>query len=179
MKGFYDSRCKITVAFDNTMTRTIGSNPGPDAGTARFIIRAYLAKVPYDPVLNTYGAEVMIGAKRDIHSSDVDSSSLNSSEDLFTTKTLEFDLTNVNAGTNGQLSSGDRIKVYFEVSVGCSTSDMVGVSLVLKEKAGVTESCTVTVIGDRIAPVVSYSSRNSIPTSTIRHNGAQVEAKYS
>jgi hypothetical protein len=165
MKGFYDSRCKITVTFDYTMTRTIGSNPGPDAGTARFIIRAYLAKVPYDPVLNTYGAEVMIGTKRDIHSSDVDSSSLNSSEDLFTTKTLEFDLTNVNAGTNGQLSSGDRIKVYFEVSVGCSTTDMVGVSLVLKEKAGVTESCTVTVIGDRIAPVVSYSSRNSIPTS--------------
>lgn len=168
IKGFYDSRCKITVTFDYTMTRTIGSNPGPDAGTARFIIRAYLAKVPYDPVLNTYGAEVAIGVKKDVHSSDVDSSSLNSSEDLFTTKTLEFDLTNVNAGTNGQLSSGDRLKVYFEVSVACSTNTMVGVSLVLKEKAGVTESCTVTIVGDRVQPEGSYSSRGSVAMSATK-----------
>ncbi len=166
VKGFYDSRCKITVAYDFTMTRTIGSNP--NGGTARFIIRTYLAKVPYDPVLNTYGPEVMIGAKKDIHSSEVSSSSLSDSTDLFVSKTLEYDFTVVNPISSNQiasLASGDRIKVYFEVSVGCSTNDMAGVSLVVKEKSGITESCSMTIVGDRIAPVISYSSRNNVPTS--------------
>ena len=163
LKGFYDSRCKITVAFDYTMTRTIGTNP--NGGYARYIIWMYIAKTPYDPVLNTYGAEVMIGTREMVYSGESDNPSMNDSTALFLTQTATFDLTNVNAGTTGQLASGDRIKVYFELSVGCSSDDMGGVSLVLREKAGVTESCTMTIVGDRIAPVVAYSSRNTVPTS--------------
>jgi len=167
MTGFYDSRCKVTVTFDYTMTRTIGTNP--DLGTARFIIRMFLSKVPYDPVLNTYGAEVMIGGKRDLYVGEVSSASLNDSTDLFSTKTVEYDFTNTNPVVNNQLASlasGDRLKVYFEVSVGCSESNMAGVSLVLKEKSGITESCSITVLGDRIAPVTSYSARNNVTVST-------------
>ena len=166
IKGFYDSRCKITFVFDYTMTRTIGSNP--DGGTARFIIRTYLAKVPYDPVLNIYGAEIMIGAKKELYNGEVSSTTLSSSTDLFITKTVEYDLKLVtSAGSNqiATLASGDRVKAYFEVSVGCSLSNMSGVSLVLTEKTGVTDSSIITVLGDRIAPVVSYSSRNTVATS--------------
>jgi hypothetical protein len=164
--GFYDSRCKITVTFDYTMTRTIGTNP--DGGTAGFIIRMYLAKVPFDPVLNTYGPEVQIGAKKELYSGYVSSSSLNDSTDLFSTKTVEFDFANTNPLVTSQLASlasGDRLKVYFEVSVGCSESNMSGVSVVVKEKSGVTDSCTLTIVGDRIEPVTSYSTRNNVSVS--------------
>jgi len=61
-KGFQNVLDKKKQDYDYTITKTIGSNP--DGGTARFIARIHLSKVPYDPVLNIYGPEVPISGKR-------------------------------------------------------------------------------------------------------------------
>lgn len=164
IKGFYDSRCNITVAYDYTITRVIGSNP--DGGTARFIARIYLSKVPYDPVLNIYGPEVLISGKREIYNGESFSATLNETANIV--GSVDFDFINTNPLANNQiasLASGDQLKVYIETYVGCSDNVMAGVSLTVKEKSGVTESCTTTMIGERVAPVISYSSRNSVSMS--------------
>jgi hypothetical protein len=157
--GFYDSRCLLTLAYDFTITRTIGVNT--NLGTVRYLIYAYLAKIPYDPVLNTYGVETPIGVRQEIHRSENSSATLNDNSATFSTNSIQFLFENVAS----ILSSGDKIKVYFECSVGCSENTIAGVSLLLKEKTGVTDSVTLTLLGDRIAPVNSYSARTSVATS--------------
>jgi len=165
MKGFYDSRCVISVTYDYTITKTIGSNP--DGGTARFIARIHLSKVPYDPVLNIYGPEVPISGKKDVFNGESFAATLNETTNIF--GTVDFDFINTNPLASSQiasLASGDRLKIYIETYVGCSDSTMAGIGLNVKEKSGVTESCSVSLVGERIAPVVSYSSRNAATTSS-------------
>lgn len=160
--GFYDSVCKLTLGYKFTITRTIGVNTGN--ATVRYTINTFLMKVPYDSVLNTYGAEIQIGAKREIYRSEMSDSTLNDSTATFALNTIDFEFNN----QESILSSGDRIKVMFECIVACSDNTVSGASLLLKEKSGETNSVILTLTGDRNEPVAAYSERTSTPMSATK-----------
>jgi len=160
IRGFYDSKCNISVAYSLSVRTVVTGNDAPEA--VAFKVKCYLAKVPYDPVLNIYGVETKIGTTRTIFDFD----SFNNNVDTLTalTGTLAFEFNN----TASILSSGDQLKVYFELSSACSGNSVDAAYVSLLETSGVTNSVVLTIVGDRIQPVDSYSSRGTVPTSSTK-----------
>ena len=159
--GFYDSRCKITLSYDYVIQRVISSNVGESI--VRYNVFVHLSKIPYDPALNTYGVETQIGTKELIYSSDMYNTSLDDSTATFTKSSIDFEFNNIAS----ILSSGDRLKVTFTVSVGTAATNAVA-ALFLKEKSGITDSCILTINGERITPVPSYSTRTNVTMASTK-----------
>lgn len=173
IQGFYDSSISASADFDLQIVRVINSNNNND--TVDFKINAYVQRTPYDIESNTYGEPILVGVKKEVYSSSSTASSLSDSSQTLSAISINFNLSSNNPNVqktsnsvgadNLVFSYGDKIAVVFELSLTCSSLNVGQASLAIKEKIGITETCVLTIVGDRIAPVDKYLKRTTVDTA--------------
>ena len=161
IKGFYDGKCTIGVTLNYQIVRTTGIGILAAEGVVTYLIRAYITKSPFDQILGTYGPEVQIGKKITVHASQQDTDNFNNSSGEFNVSTVVFEFTN----QEGLLKTGDRLNFYFDAGVSCYIKGVIGNTLVIKEKDGVTASAILTITGNRNTPLPSFFPKNTVPVS--------------
>jgi hypothetical protein len=159
IRGFYDGQCTITLAFNFQIRRVISGNT--DGAIVGFKIFTYLEKTPFDIAANTYGIPVQIGTKTLIHTSNPSDVTLDDTSGAFVPTSVDFEF----LSADSILSSGDLLKAVFEIQVTSTDRTIAAASIELKELSGVTNTITMTIVGDRTEPVDQYSDRTAVDVS--------------
>ena len=158
IKGFYDSQCVITYNPSYTIQVVIQGNT--DLASISCKAFARIERVPFNVETNAYDSPVAIGTKKLIYEQVFFNETLDNSAGTFKSSSFDFDITS----NDSIIGSQDLIKVYLETQVTCSDRTVDSATLTIKEKSGETNSSTLTILGDRIAPVDKYSKRLSVNT---------------